>query len=67
MITKKRLDDKLSIYFETDGNKKSPTKVGRLAFLHEKKKNYAFFWYLFLNFSTRPAVSTNIFLPVKNG
>lgn len=46
---------------------KSPAWGRAFTFLHEKKKNYAFFWYLFLNFSTRPAVSTNIFLPVKNG
>jgi hypothetical protein len=46
---------------------KKPRRGGAFTFLHEKKKNYAFFWYLFLNFSTRPAVSTNIFLPVKKG
>lgn len=28
---------------------------------------YPLFWYFFWNFSTRPVVSTNFILPVKNG
>lgn len=46
--------------------KEKGPRTGPLQTAKNKILNY-FFPYFFWNFSTRPAVSTNSFLPVKNG